>query len=326
MVKEDAATREPRSGPKRRRPRRPLYTERDWIAGALIIDKPPGYTSHKVVEIVRKGTGIRRAGHTGTLDPRASGVLVVLLGPAVRLSEWVASSDKRYLATIRLGEVRDTYDAEGRILETHPWEHITVERLQEVLKQFEGEIEQVPPAYSAVRVRGKRAYHLARQGKPVDLKPRKIRVYHLELLEWDPPDLIVDVHCSSGTYIRSLAHDLGQALGTGAYLLSLRRTQSGRFSLKDAVPLSRLEQAFIEGDWYRFLIPAAEILPPDWPTVVLDPDQVEQVRRGMRIPAPERWEPGRLVRALSEQGDLVAVMSYDAERHELQPRKVFLPS
>lgn len=309
-----------------RRPSRPLYTDKDWIAGALVVDKPPGYTSHQVVEIVRRGTGIRRAGHTGTLDPRASGVLVVLLGPAVRLSEWVASSDKRYLATIRLGEVRDTYDAEGQVLETHEWAHITEEELRRALKQFEGELEQVPPPYSAVRVQGKRAYNLARQGKSVSLKPRKIHVYHLELLEWDPPDLIVDVHCSSGTYVRSLAHDLGKVLGTGAYLLSLRRTQSGRFTLHDAVPLSRLEQAFQEGTWYRYLIPAAEVLPPEWPTVVLDPDQVELVRRGHRMPAPEEWEPGQLVRAVSEQGDLVAVMYYVPEAKALQPKKVLLPS
>ncbi len=321
----------PSSGARRRperKRRRTRYTPspRDWVSGVLVIDKPAGLTSHQVVQIVRKGTGIRRAGHTGTLDPRASGVLVVLIGPAVRLSEWVSSSDKRYLATIRLGEVRDTYDAEGRILETHPWEHITEEQIRDILKQFEGEIEQVPPAYSAVRVQGKRAYALAREGKPVELKPRKIKVYKLDLLEWEPPDLVVDVYCSSGTYVRSLAHDLGQALGTGAYLLGLRRTQSGRFTLRDAVPLSRLQQAFQEGDWYRFLIPAAEALPPEWPTVELDSDQVERVRHGHRVPAPEAYEPEQLVRALSEQGDLVAVMQYVPETQELQPKKVFLPS
>ncbi len=309
---------------RKRRPYRP--SPRDWVSGVLVVDKPAGMTSHQVVQEIRRGTGIRRAGHTGTLDPRASGVLVILLGPAVRLSEWVASSDKRYLATIRLGEVRDTYDAEGRVLETHPWEHITEERLREILKSFEGEIEQVPPAYSAVRVQGKRAYDLAREGKPVDLKPRKIKVYKLDLLEWEPPDLVVDVHCSSGTYVRSLAHDLGQKLGTGAYLLGLRRTQSGRFTLRDAVPLSRLQQAFLEGDWYRFVLPAADALPPDWPTVTLDSDQVEKVRHGHRVPAPEPYEPGQLVRALSEQGDLVAVMQYVPETGELQPKKVFLPS
>ncbi len=313
-----------RRGGRKRGPYRP--SPRDWVSGVLVIDKPAGMTSHQVVQEVRRGTGIRRAGHTGTLDPRASGVLVILLGPAVRLSEWVASSDKRYLATIRLGEVRDTYDAEGRVVETHPWEHITEEQLREILKSFEGEIEQVPPAFSAVRVQGKRAYDLAREGKPVDLKPRKIKVYKLDLLEWEPPDLVVDVHCSSGTYVRSLAHDLGQKLGTGAYLLGLRRTQSGRFTLRDAVPLSRLQQAFLEGNWYQFVLPAADALPPDWPTVTLDSDQVEKVRHGHRVPAPEEYENGQLVRALSEQGDLVAVMQYVAETRELQPKKVFLPS
>jgi tRNA pseudouridine55 synthase len=176
------------------------------ISGVLVVDKPIGLTSHDVVQIVRKGTNIRRAGHTGTLDPRASGVLVILIGPAVRLSEYVSASDKRYQAVVRLGQSTDTYDADGRVVSTSPV-NITEEQFETSLRGFVGEIEQVPPPYSAVKVKGKKAYEMAREGEEVDLLPRKIQVYNLDLLEWAPPEAVIDVYCSSGTYVRSLAHD-----------------------------------------------------------------------------------------------------------------------
>ncbi|GAB4469195.1 MAG: tRNA pseudouridine(55) synthase TruB [Anaerolineales bacterium] len=290
------------------------------VSGVLVVDKPIGLTSHDVVQIIRRGTGIRRAGHTGTLDPRASGVLVVLIGPAVRLSEYVAASDKRYQATIRLGSSTDTYDSEGSITETNAWENITEEEFNRVLQKFVGEIEQVPPPYSAVKVKGKKAYDLAREGEEVDLPPRIIQVYHLEVLEWAPPEVVIDVYCSSGTYVRSLANDLGKELGCGAHLIGLRRTKSGKFTLRDAIPLRKLQEAFETGTWYRYLIPAAEAL-AEWPMIELDADQVELVRHGHRVPG-EPNEKG-WARGVSQQGDLVALLEYDAETGEWQPRKVF---
>jgi tRNA pseudouridine55 synthase len=183
---------------------------KDFITGALVIDKPVGMTSHDVVKIVRNGTGIRRVGHTGTLDPRASGVLVVLIGPAVRLSEFLSASDKRYQASLRFGVATDTYDTEGKqVGETKSVDHIKEEDFQQLLKEYEGKIEQVPPAYSAVKVNGEKSYNLARKGEAVELKARMIDVYTLELLEWDPPEAVIDVYASSGTYVRSLANDLG---------------------------------------------------------------------------------------------------------------------
>ncbi len=290
------------------------------VSGVLVVDKPIGLTSHDVVQIIRRGTGIRRAGHTGTLDPRASGVLVVLIGPAVRLSEYVAASDKRYQATIRLGSSTDTYDSEGLITETNAWENISEEEFNRVLQKFVGEIEQVPPPYSAVKVKGKKAYDMAREGEEVELTPRIIQVYHLEVLEWAPPEVVIDVYCSSGTYVRSLANDLGKELGCGAHLIGLRRTKSGRFTLRDAIPLRKLQEAFDNGTWYRHLIPAAEAL-AEWPMVELDADQVELVRHGHRVPG-EPNEKG-WARGVSQQGDLVALLEYDAEAGEWQPRKVF---
>lgn len=295
------------------------------ISGVLVVDKPVGMTSHDVVNAIRFGTGIRRAGHTGTLDPRASGVLVILVGPAVRLSEYVSASDKRYQAIIRMGASTDTFDADGRFTrQVIPAINVTEEQFEATLKTFIGEIEQTPPPYSAVKVRGRRAYDMARRGEQVELAPRKINVHHLEVLEWAIPEAVVDVHCSSGTYVRSLANDLGEALGTGAYLVGLRRTKSGRFSLRDATPLRKLQEAFRAGNWYQYLIPAAEAL-GDWPAIELDPDQVESVKHGHRIPANPADKPGinNLVRGVSMAGELVALMELDATTSEWQPKKVF---
>ena len=169
------------------------------ISGVLVVDKPVGMTSHDVVQAIRNGTGLRRAGHTGTLDPRASGVLVILVGPAVRLSEYVSASDKRYQAIIRMGGKTDTFDADGKMTQANQPVNVTETQFEEALKTFIGEIEQTPPPYSAVKVQGRKAYEMARKGEEVELEPRKITVHHLEVLEWAPPEVVIDVHCSSGT-------------------------------------------------------------------------------------------------------------------------------
>ena len=164
---------------------------------------------------------------------------------------------------------------------------------------------------------------MARKGENVELEPRKIQVYSLEILEWSPPEVVIDAYCSSGTYVRSLANDLGKSLGTGAHLIGLRRTKSGRFTLREAVPLRKLKESFIAGDWYKNLIPAADAL-GDWPLVELDGNLVDLVRHGHRIPAEpdsEGW-----ARGVSEQGDLVALLEYHPDPDEWQPRKVFFQS
>jgi tRNA pseudouridine55 synthase len=294
------------------------------VSGVLVVDKPVGLTSHDVVQIIRRGTGIRRAGHTGTLDPRASGVLVVLLGPAVRLSEYVSASDKRYQATIELGGSTDTYDAEGEVSQKSDEPvNVSEEEFTELLKGYIGEIEQVPPPFSAVKLKGKKAYEMARKGEEVELEPRMINVFSLEVLEWALPEVVIDVYCSSGTYVRSLAHDLGEALGVGAHLVGLRRTKSGQFTLRDAISLRALRESFDAGDWAQHLIPAAEAL-GDWFTIELDGEQLEKVRNGHRIPA--EGDVTGWARALSEQGDLVALLEVDEESGEWHPRKVFFSS
>ncbi len=290
---------------------------KDNVSGVLVVDKPVGLTSHDVVQIIRRGTDIRRAGHTGTLDPRASGVLVVLIGPAVRLSEFVSAENKRYHATIRLGSSSDTYDSEG-VISDEVEVNVSQAEVEELLKGYVGEIEQRPPAYSAVKVQGKPAYERTRDGEEVDLEARIIQVHSLELLEFALPEIVVDIHCSSGTYVRSLANDIGEELGVGAHLVGLRRTRSGHFTLRDAVSLRRLADDFETGNWAQHLIPAAEAL-GDWPAVELDADEFEKVRNGNRIPAKEG--AAGMARAINEQGELVAIVEVD--EGEWQPRKVF---
>ncbi len=194
--------------------------------GFLVIDKPPGMTSHDVVAWVRRGTGVKRIGHAGTLDPMATGVLVLCIGAATRLSEYVMSSHKVYTASIRLGIETDTYDADGQITATADASALTRSEVETALAHFQGEIDQIPPMVSALQQGGRRLYDLARQGIEVERAPRRVTL-NIHLLDLNLPDLRLRVECSPGTYIRSLAHDLGAALGVGAHLTALRRKASG---------------------------------------------------------------------------------------------------
>ncbi len=291
------------------------------ISGILIVDKPSGMTSHDVVSVIRKGTGFRRIGHTGTLDPRATGVLVILIGPAVRLSEYLVCDKKGYEATIRFGSVSDTYDGDGKVVQTGHSYPMDEEEIMDIMDTFTGNITQVPPAYSAIKINGKKAYDLARKGEDVKLKERNVTIYSFDFIEYNPPELIADIVCSSGTYIRSIAHDLGQKLGCGAYLSGLKRTRSGNFSLRDAVPLSVLQKAFEDGNWYQYLIPAADAL-TEYEEVILNMEDEANILHGRRIPASQ-GEHGILGKAVSEQGELIALLEFIPETFEWKPKKVF---
>lgn len=288
--------------------------------GLLLVDKPIGPTSHHIVHRVRLGSGVRKVGHAGTLDPRASGLLVLCLGAATRLSEYLSTSTKRYQAVVRFGAATRSYDSDGEIVSRSdliPGR----EDIEAVLPAFTGEIEQVPPPFSAVKVSGRRAYDLARAGADVDLAPRVVSISLLRIQEYRPPDLALEVECSAGTYVRSLAHDLGARLGCGGYLAALRRTQAGPFSLDQAQEFVRLEEALRLGTWREHLLPATEAL-PGFSHVVLDEDQADRVRRGHRIPAA----PGSsgLACGLDAGGVLVAILKAADQGTEWQPHKVFL--
>lgn len=288
--------------------------------GLLLVDKPVGPTSHHIVHRVRLGSGVRKVGHAGTLDPRASGLLVLCLGPATRLSEYLSTTSKRYEAVVRFGVSTRTYDSDGEIV-SRSSDIPTRAQIEAALPAFTGEIRQAPPPFSALKVSGQRAYDLARAGKDVDLEPRQITIHTLHLQDYQPPDLSLEVECSAGTYIRSLAHDLGARLGCGGYLAALRRTKAGPFSLEQAISTEQLERAFQGGTWRDHLRPASEAL-PGIAHVSLTLEQVDRVKRGHRIPAG----PGSsgMACGLDPDGRLVAVLRAVEGQLEWQPHKVFL--
>jgi tRNA pseudouridine55 synthase len=231
--------------------------------GLLLVDKPGGITSFEVVRKVRRWCGTRQVGHCGTLDPAASGVLPVAVGSVTRLVEYLLVGDKEYLATLRLGVVTDTQDADGRVLATLPWEGIGRDALEAAADSFRGAISQTPPMYSALKRDGVPLYRLARQGQDVARTPRAVQIAALELLEVTPPLVTLRVVCSKGTYIRTLCHDLGQQLGCGAHLAALRRTRCGSFGIDACCTIPDLEQLAAAGQPLPLLAPAQVLA--EWP-------------------------------------------------------------
>jgi tRNA pseudouridine55 synthase len=291
------------------------------LRGILLLDKPSGPTSHDMVYALRRGTHEKRVGHAGTLDPLATGLLVMCLGSATRLSEYLAGKDKRYRATVRFGQATDTYDALGAVVSESAAlpDRAAVEA---ALAGFRGPQQQVPPAFSAIKRNGHKAYDLARRGEEVVLEPRAVHMYGIDLVEWQPPQVVLDVHCSAGTYIRSLAHDLGQVLGCGGHLSALRRTASGTLRVEDAVPLVTLEAAFAAGDWERYVRPPDAAL-PDWPAVNLDAEAAARVQRGQSVPLEGANSPGKFGRAYNPAGEFFAVLRADPGAGVWRPDKVF---
>lgn len=210
------------------------------LEGVLLVDKPTDHTSHDVVARLRGKLHMKRIGHAGTLDPMATGLLVILIGKATRISQYLMSVEKRYTGTVTLGAVTNTQDAEGDVLETRPVPALSEEQVQAALRGFVGDQYQMPPMFSAVKINGQPLYKSARKGAEVEREPRFIRVISFALTRWASPEIDFDVHCTKGTYVRTLAHDLGQRLGCGGHLSALRRTMSGDLTLADATPLEEL--------------------------------------------------------------------------------------
>ncbi|HOW34823.1 MAG TPA: tRNA pseudouridine(55) synthase TruB [Candidatus Omnitrophota bacterium] len=213
--------------------------------GFIIIDKPSGITSHDVVSFIRRKLKMRRVGHAGTLDPLATGVLVVLLGQSTKLFDRFSSFDKAYEATLTLGTTTDTADTQGKVLNMLPYEDVTRERVESVFRTFLGDIEQVPPMVSAVKVQGKRLYKLARKGIEVVREPRQIRINRLELIDFSLPKVKFHLECSKGTYVRKIAEDVGAILGCGGCISQIRRLSVGPFDIKSAVSLEEVSERHI---------------------------------------------------------------------------------
>ncbi len=299
------------------------------ISGLLNINKPQGMTSHDVVARIRKLSKQRKVGHTGTLDPMATGVLLVCLGQATRLIEYLMLTRKQYQATIRFGVVTDTLDAEGKVVSHHDTTSLTEARIREVLPTFMGEIEQVPPIFSALKQGGQPLYKRARAGEEIALDPRPVTLYNLDWIAWQPPDLTLAVTCSPGTYIRSLARDLGEALETGAHLAALARTANGPWLLEQAVSLETLEQENLSDElkWQTYLHPLDSTV-THLPKVILDETKTRYVKHGRQIHLSTKDvtlnEQTQLLRAYNSAGKFLAILKQvEAEKNIWQPKKVF---
>jgi len=293
------------------------------VDGILNINKPRGKTSFSIVSLVRRLSGERRVGHAGTLDPVATGVLPVCLGQGTRVVQFLLDATKAYRAEIEFGVATDTYDATGNITSrTDPF-GISREQLLSALTSFRGLIWQTPPMYSAVKHGGKPLYQLARSGIEVERKSRLTRVYHLELIDWQPPIATIKVECGKGTYIRSLAHDLGQLLGCGANLKSLTRLRCGCFDIEDAVSLPQLEEAFRYGYWQRFIYPIDVVL-LHWAAMVVGDATEQDIRHGRPL-VFDRSSYGNHCRVYTRDGHFLAVLEFDLEKRQWQPEKVFPP-
>ena len=285
----------------------------------MLSTRQPGWTSHDVVARIRRITGERRVGHAATLDPAATGVLVVCVGTATRIVEYLAALTKAYTATVRFGVETDTWDGEGAVLSTTDPAALSLATLQPILARFLGEIEQTPPMYSALKRNGTPLYALARRGETVEREARPVTIHGLAVTRWASPDLDLDVVCSKGTYIRSLAHDLGEAAGTGAHLASLRRTAVGHFGLEQASTLDDLASA---DTWREALLSPAEAL-RHLPSIAVDSAAVAELRYGRAIAAADEHPPDAHLCALDLAGNLVAVLRTDARPGWWRPDKVF---
>jgi tRNA pseudouridine55 synthase len=278
------------------------------LDGAIVIDKPEGWTSHDVVNKVRRIAGTKKVGHLGTLDPIATGVLPVVIERATRLAQFYTRSDKIYEGVVRFGWATTTYDRAGEPVGERAEVEVDRDELERNLEPFRGEFLQVPPAVSAKKVEGQRAYDLARKKVTVELEPVRVHVYELTLLETSGCVARIRVHCSGGTYVRSLAHDLGQAMGCGAHLQELRRLASGEFEIDQARTLDQLASLASEERLLDAIIPASKLL-PGFPSIFVDDITAAQVRNGRNF-AGSPFRPGaasKYVKAVTRTGEMVAV-------------------
>ncbi len=300
-----------------RRPQQPVEA-----SGILNIAKAEGWTSHDVVARVRRLVGQRRVGHAGTLDPFATGVLLICLGQATRVSEYLMAGRKVYRGRVRFGVATDTYDATGTVTAETSNVPASLEEIEALLPGFTGRILQAPPAYSALKVGGQPAYRRTRRGEEVALAAREVEIYGLKVLSWAPPDLEIEVQCGPGTYIRSLAHDLGQAAGSAAHLASLERCAVGHFTLEGAISLADLETCVEAGCWQGLLYPLDEAL-LQFPALVVSQEDMARLVNGRPIAARDATQ-GALRRVYGPGGEFIALVQGDVTAGGAwQPHKVF---
>ena len=296
------------------------------LSGILNLDKPYGMTSMEVVRRVKRALGVRKGvGHGGTLDPIATGVIPVFVGQATRVMEYLLNGSKEYTCRIHMGVSTDTYDAMGEVTAEQDVTHVTREGIESALGEFAGEIAQVPPVYSALKRQGRRLYDLAREGVRVELEPRPVVVHEIGLVEWVPPVATVNISCGKGFYVRSLAHDLGNALGCGGHMTSLVRRRTGPFHLDDALSLEDAVQALESGCTTNLLVGPDSVL-ESMPAMVLGQQHLAPTLHGRPLPVgvgPSVDSDEERIRAYSVDGTFVAIMRFDAMLGQWRPDKVF---
>lgn len=291
------------------------------IEGILNVSKPQGKTSYSVVALIKRLTGEKRVGHAGTLDPMATGVLPVFIGQATRLIEYLMNTCKTYRAEIEFGISTDTYDAEGKVTQRSNVSSITRKQLETAINAFQGEITQITPVYSAVKYHGRPGYKMARAGITFQPRKRLVRIDRIELIEWNVPVATVEIECGKGVYIRSLANDLGQMFGCGAYLKNLIRLKYGIFEITKAIILDELEKACKAGYWEQLLYPMDSVL-GEMPAVVVGPESERAICNGNAVQL-EGCPSHGICRTYNLCGNLLAVMRFDHERDLWKPEKVF---
>ena len=294
--------------------------------GILNINKPAGSTSFSIVSTVRRLTGERRVGHAGTLDPMANGVLPVCLGRGTKIVKFLLEASKVYRAQIELGVATDTHDAGGDIINRGGYSTIKLKQLEQALDSFRGLIQQTPPMFSALKYKGKRLYHLAREGITIKRESRAATIYRLELIGFNPPLVALEIECSRGTYIRSLAHDLGELLGCGAHLKELVRSSYGPFNIEAAVSPNQLKDAFSNNDWQQLIYPIDTVL-YNWPLVVVGDEQEQVIKNGGFVSIDNSQivnDNEKRCRAYNKNGCFIAVLYFITKRGKWQPEKVFV--
>ncbi|MCY4529549.1 MAG: tRNA pseudouridine(55) synthase TruB [Chloroflexi bacterium] len=295
------------------------------IDGILNIDKPSGITSMDVVRRIKRASNQKRVGHGGTLDPFASGIVPICLGRATRMMEYLVDGTKEYHATVRLGVETDTYDVDGEVIEERDASEIEIDTIRQAIKPFVGMIEQVPPMFSALKKDGERLYNMARAGIEVEREPRSVHVIGIDVVDWSPPDLIIDVTCGRGFYMRSLAHDLGEVLGCGGHLRELTRTRNSAFHIDQALSLEEAETCFADGTW-RDVLHSPDIAVRSMPAIVVDKGVAERVSNGRPLPGALKIpfdRPGEECRVYGGDGEFLALMTFDRSEGQWQPKKVF---
>lgn len=271
------------------------------VNGILVLDKPEGFSSNDAVQKAKRLFHARKVGHTGALDPLATGVLPLCFGEATKFSQYLLTSDKKYWTRLKLGVATDSGDADGNVLDTRPVEDIDIDRVDDTLRFFRGEIDQVPSMFSAVKHQGQPLYKLARQGIEIERDARRVMIYSNEVISLEGDELTLAIHCSKGTYVRTIAQELGEHLGCGAHVTALRRTAAGPFDESELVTFETLEAALEEGSLDPFLLPVASAV-GDWPEVMLNDATAYYLRQGQPVLVPQAPTSGwvRLSERLDE--------------------------